>query len=171
MLLNYLIAAAPLIDVGVTESINPQLISIVVGAAISSTVVGAAVTGIFQFINNKKNSRVTERKNETDAQSDVILRYKEAAAEEREAKESAMRTMQILKEIADDQIISLKDTVVRLTHTIQVMSHAAGVQKTIIQHLTEDRDRVQRALELAEQRLADQTAKIVQTKKENLKPE
>jgi hypothetical protein len=79
--------------------------------------------------------------------------------------------MQILKEIADDQIISLKDTVVRLTHTIQVMSHAAGVQKTIIQHLTEDRDRVQRALELAEQRLADQTAKIVQTKKENLKPE
>jgi uncharacterized membrane protein YccC len=148
--------------------IDPQILSIIIGAVVSSTVFAAIVSGIFQFFNNKRNARILERKNEADTHNDVIQRYKEAAAEERQAKESAVRLMQNLLELAEDQIVGLKDTVQRLTSTIQVMGEAAGVQEGIIQQLTEDRDRVQRALDMAEQRLAAQKEELIRSQQEIL---
>lgn len=130
--------------------------SLIITAAVSATVFSAIITGLIQFVINRRNSRVTERKNTVDAESDVIVRYKEQAAEERAAKESAVRTIKELLADSREQVEILNGTVATLNGTIRVLENLSASQQDIIKQLTDDRDRTAEALKLAEIRVQEQ---------------
>ncbi|UDL16374.1 membrane protein [Microbacterium phage Zooman] len=131
-------------------------VSLVVTAAVSATVFSAIITGLVQFVINRRNSRITERKNTVDAESDVITRYKEQAAEERAAKESAVRTIKELLADSREQVEILNGTIATLNGTIRVLETLSASQENIIKQLTDDRDRTAEALKLAEIRVQEQ---------------
>ena len=143
-----------------------DVISMIITSVVSATVFSALITGLVQFLMNRRNSRVTERKNAVDEESDLVSRYKEAAGEERAAKESAVRTIKELLENSQEQIVSLKGTVETLNNTIQLLENLAVTQKDVIAQLTSDRDRTQAALDRAEERIKEQTDELIQKQKE-----
>jgi len=147
---------------------NPagNVVSLVVTAVVSATVFSALITGLVQFIMNRRNSRITERKNAIDAESDLVTRYKDAAAEERAAKESAVRTIKELLGDSREQVEVLKGTVDALNNTIRLMENLNTTQRDIIDQLTTDRDKTQAALERAEARIETQKAQLLQKQEE-----
>jgi hypothetical protein len=145
-----------------------DLFNVIITSIISTAVIGAIITGLVQYFINRRNSRVTERKNTVDAESDIIIRYKEAAAEERAQKESAVQTVRNLLAIAEEQVISLKSTVVALNATITNLNTMANAQVDIIETLTTERDRSVTALSTAETQIAAQKAELVRFQQEIL---
>lgn len=145
---------------------STDVISMIITSVVSATVFSALITGLVQFLMNRRNSRVTERKNAVDEESDLVSRYKEAAGEERAAKESAVRTIKELLENSQEQIVSLKGTVETLNGTIKLLENLAVTQKDVIAQLTSDRDRTQAALDRAEARIKEQTDELIQKQKE-----
>ncbi len=109
---------------------------------ITTGVIAALITTAAQLILGRKNSRIQERKNAVDAESDLVSRYKDAAAEERSAKESAVRTVKELLAASEIQVASLKSTVTALNETIEMMNKVTDSQKDIILRLETERDRI-----------------------------
>lgn len=147
----------------------------IISSIVSSAVVGAIIFGIFSWINNRRNARVTERKNDADAENDFISQYKEMvasanarAADERSAKESAVRTVRELLNIAEGQITSLKDTIDRLTATIRTLTDAAGVQQDLIDAITEERDHLRATLAAQQAAVDHQKEELVTQQRELL---
>lgn len=137
-----------------------DVVSLIITTVVSATVFSALITGLVQFLINRRNSRVTERKNAVDAESDLVSRYKEAAAEERAAKSSAVETIKMLLAESKENIATLKSTVATLNDTIALLKDVNAAQGTVIAQLTADRDRTQAALERAEIRVADQVEQL-----------
>lgn len=137
-----------------------DVVSLVITSVVSATVFSALITGLVQFLINRRNSRITERKNSVDAESDLVARYKDAASEERAAKESAVRTIKELLSDSKEQIAALKSTVDTLTNTIKLMESLAISQNGVIEQLTHDRDRTQDALTRAEARIQEQKEQL-----------
>lgn len=146
----------------------PDLIGPIITAVISASVFAAVITGLVQYAINRRNARITERRNSVEAESDLINRYKEAAAEERSQKESAVQTVKNLLALAEAQVASLKDTVTTLNRTIEIMTHAANSQQDIIDQLTNDRDRTQDALVKAQQQIEEQREELLRHQREIL---
>lgn len=160
------VATAPAPEPG---SIDPQqLLTLVLTTGISATVIASLITGLIQFIINRRNSRIVENKNTTDAEGDLVTRYREAAAEERAQKESAVETIRALLAISEDQIDSLKSTVDSLTQTIAVMRDAAGAQKSLIDQIIADRDRIKASYENAQLKVDQQREELIRTQREIL---
>lgn len=155
--LYYAAATEGLLD---TQSV----ISIVISAVISASVIAALVTGVIQYFINRRNSNIAEKKNTVDAESDIISRYKEAAAEERLQKESAVATIKNLLQITEDQVTSLKSTVDVLNNTIISMRELNESQHDIIDQITLDRDRTLGALKKAEVEIEAQKAELARQK-------
>ncbi|URP22179.1 hypothetical protein SEA_BIG4_95 [Microbacterium phage Big4] len=141
-------------------------VSIIITAAVSATVFSAIITGLVQFVINRRNSRITERKNTMDAESDVVNRYKEQAAEERAAKESAVRTIKELLADSREQVEILNGTVTTLNGTIKMLENLSASQEDIIKQLTDDRDRTREALKLAELRVQEQRDQLASKQQE-----
>jgi chromosome segregation ATPase len=137
-----------------------DVVSLVITSVVSATVFSAIITGLVQYLINRRNSRITERKNTLDAESDVVNRYKDQAREEREGKESAVRVIQELLGESKEQIAALKSTVETLNGTIALMKDVNAAQGDIISQLTNDRDRTQAALERAEARILAQKEQL-----------
>src|SRR5690349_5893564 len=137
-----------------------DVVQLVITAVVSATVFSALITGLVQFLINRRNSRVTERKNAVDEESDIVTRYKEQAMEERAQKESAVKTIKELLDESKEQIQALKGTVDTLNNTIALMKDLNAAQGTVIQQLTDDRDRTQAALERAEARVEAQKEQL-----------
>lgn len=165
--LYYMIATASSAAVGETPGMETQeLVSIIVTAAVSASVFAAIITGLFNFFSTRNNSRIAERRNSTDADDQLVARYKDAAAEERVQKESAVQTVKSLLALAEEQIESLKRTVTSLTSTIEVMTQAAGAQQEIIDQITDERDRVQSALDTATLQLEAQREELMRSQQQ-----
>lgn len=143
-----------------------EIVPILTGAVLSATVFSALITGFVTFLVNSRNSRITERKNTTDAESDVVVRYKEAASEERQQKESAVKTIKELLAESREQVSALKSTVATLTNTITLMESLTTSQNDMIVQLTVDRDRTQAALERAEARILIQKDELKRKQEE-----
>lgn len=146
-----------------TTTLPPDLGGTILGVLLSSAFISAIIPALINYFNNRRNANVASKKNEVDAESSIILRYKEAAKEERDAKESAVAMVERMLKVAESQVDSLQitverlqETVDRLTNTISVMSSTAEAQQGLIDDLTKDRDRVLQALSIAEQQLAEQ---------------
>lgn len=137
-----------------------DVVSLVITSVVSATVFSALITGFVQYLINRRNSRITERKNTQDAESDVVNRYKEQAKEERDAKESAIRVIQELLGESKEQVAALKSTVETLNGTIALMKDVNAAQGDIIAQLTQDRDRTQAALTRAEARIEAQETQL-----------
>ncbi len=138
------------------DNLAADVVSLVITAVVSATVFSALITGLVQFLINRRNSRITERKNTVDAESDLVARYKDAASEERAQKESAVSTIKELLQDSRDQVLVLKSTVDTLTKTIELLETLSAAQGDIIKQLTDDRDRTKAALERAEARVQEQ---------------
>lgn len=108
---------------------------------ITTGVIAALITSGVNYFTGRKNARIQERKNAVDAESDIVNRYKEQAAEERMQKESAVKTIRDLLAASEAQVQSLKDTVKALNDTIDLMSRVAESQTDIIKRLENERDR------------------------------
>lgn len=160
------LALLPLVDTVPEEPQN--LLSLIVGTVVSSVVVASLITGLIQFLINRRNSRIIERKNSLDAESDLVARYKEAAAEERAQKASAVQTVKDLLSIAEDQVTSLKSTVLALTTTIDNLHKMATIQVGIIEALTIERDRSASALEKAQGQIEKQKMELLRHQHEIL---
>jgi chromosome segregation ATPase len=154
----------------VTPSASPQtdIVQVIITSIISTAVFAAFITGLVQYLINRRNSRITERKNTIDAESDIITRYKEAAAEERAQKESAVQTVKNLLSIAESQVESLKSTVVTLNASIDLMTKMANAQQEVIDQLTFDRDRTKIALERAVTQIDQQKQDLIRHQQEIL---
>lgn len=137
-----------------------DVVSLIITSVVSATVFSALITGLIQYLINRRNSRITERKNTLDAESDVVNRYKEQAKEERDAKESAIRVIQDLLSESKEQVAALKSTVETLNNTIALMKDVNAAQGDIITQLTQDRDRTQAALTRAEARIETQEQQL-----------
>ena len=149
-------------------STQPDIVQVVITSIISATVFAAFITGLVQYLINRRNSRITERKNTIDAESDIITRYKEAASEERAQKESAVETVKNLLSIAESQVESLKSTVVTLNGSIDLMTKMASAQQEVIDQLTFDRDRTKIALERAVTQIDKQKEDLIRHQQEIL---
>lgn len=147
---------------------EPNIVGIIITAVASASVFAALITGLVQYLVNRRNSRITERKNTVDAESDLVTRYKEAAAEERAAKESAVQTVRDLLSIAERQVESLKGTVAALNGLIENLNLAANAQQEIIDSLTAERDRSQAALSQALTQIEDQKNQLLRHQQEIL---
>jgi len=137
-----------------------DVVQLVITAVVSATVFSALITGLVQFLINRRNSRVTERKNAVDEESDIVTRYKEQAIEERLQKESAVNMIKELLTESKEQVAALKGTVDSLNNTIALMKDLNTAQSDIIQQLTNDRDRQAAALERAEARITAQKEEL-----------
>lgn len=137
-----------------------NIVSLIVTTVVSATVFSSLITGFIQYLNNRRNSRVTERRNAVDEESDVVTRYREQAVEERLQKESAVKTIKELLSESKEQITALKGTVETLNNTIALMKDLNAAQGTVIQQLTNDRDRTAAALERAEARVEAQKEEL-----------
>jgi hypothetical protein len=153
----------------------PDLGGTILGVLISSAFISAVIPAVINFFNNRRNATVASKKNEVDANSSIIGRYKEAAQEERIAKESAVAMVERMLSIAESQVDSLQitverlqETVDRLTTTITVISSTANTQQSLIEDLTRDRDRVVLALQNSERQLAEQIAYITLAQEQKL---
>jgi cell division protein FtsL len=151
-MLQTVLTAAPAAE----DTFAADVVSLVITAVVSATVFSALITGLVQFLINRRNSRITERKNTVDEHSDLIVRYKEQASEERVQKESAVKTIKELLADSREQVIVLKSTVDTLTKTIELLESLSAAQSDVIKQLTEDRDRTKEALERAEARVLEQ---------------
>jgi len=148
-----------------TAAVTPEdpaanIVSLVVTSAVSATVLSSLVLGLVNYLLGRRNARISERKNAVDSESDIIARYKEAAAEERAQKESAVRMTRDLLNDSKEQATVLKNTVDTLTGTITMLKEIASTQQDMITQLTEDRDRTKAALERAEERIRTQEAEL-----------
>ena len=150
------------------QSAGQDIVSLVITTIISASVFAALVTGITQYLINRRNSRIAERKNSVDIESDHIRRYKEQAIEERNAKESAVTTVKNVLTIVEQQVESLKNTISTLNQTIEIMSHAANAQQDIIDQLTTQRDRQESALARAQQEVELQRSEVSRLQREIL---
>lgn len=137
-----------------------DIVSLVITAVVSATVFSALITGLVQFLINRRNSRITERRNAVDEESDVVNRYKEQAIEERAQKESAVKTIKELLSESKEQIAALKSTVETLNTTIALMKDLNAAQGDVIRQLTSDRDRTAAALARAEARVEAQKEQL-----------
>lgn len=137
-----------------------DVVSLVITSVVSATVFSAIITGLVQYLINRRNSRITERKNTQDAESDVVNRYKEQASEERAQKESAVKTIKELLSESKEQVLALKSTVETLTNTITLLENLTTSQNDMILQLTSDRDRTQAALDRAEARIEEQKTQL-----------
>ncbi|UVG35140.1 hypothetical protein SEA_CECE_89 [Microbacterium phage Cece] len=135
---------------------DADLISLLVTAGISASVFGALISGLVTFLINRRNARITERRDAQGAENDVVSRYREAAAEERAQKESAVSTIKELLTDSREQVTVLKATVDTLTNTIRLLENLSATQGDVITQLTEDRDRTKAALDRAEARVIEQ---------------
>lgn len=142
------------------SNLAADIVSLVITAVVSTAVFSALITGLIQYLINRRNSRITERKNTVDAESDLVTRYKEAAAEERAAKSSAVETIKMLLAESKESIQTMKDTVVTLTNTIELLKDVNAAQGDVIKQITADRDRTQAALLRAEARVLDQMEQL-----------
>ncbi len=151
------------------ETQAADVVSLIITSVVSATVFSALVTSIATLLVNRRNSRITERKNTQDAESDVVNRYKDQAKEERDGKESAVRIIQELLSESKEQVAALKSTVETLNDTIILMKDVNSAQGDIIAQLTSDRDRTQAALERAEARIITQKEQL-RAKQEEITP-
>ncbi len=137
---------------------NPvaDVVSLVITSVVSATVFSALITGLVQFLINRRNSRVTERKNTVDEKSDLVAHFRGMATEEREAKESAVQLSRDLLADSQEQVSALTATVATLNTTIALMKDLNASQSDVIMRLTSDRDRTQAALDRAEARISEQ---------------
>lgn len=137
-----------------------DVISVIITSVVSATVFSALITGFVTYLINRRNSRIVERKNAIDAESDIVTRYKEQASEERAQKESAVQTIKELLAESKEQVAALKSTVDTLTKTITLLENLTTSQNDMIVQLTQDRDRTQAALDRAEARILTQTEEL-----------
>lgn len=150
------IAAAATETGGATD-----VVSVVITSVVSATVFSALITSFVQFLISRRTARIAERKDAIDAESDLITRYKEAAAEERVQKASAIDTIKELLAASNQQVDSLSATVDAMTSTITMLEKLTLSQSDMIITLTADRDRAKAALVSAEA--------LVESQKEQLK--
>jgi len=145
------------------ETAEPEsatLVAQLFANVITTGVIAALITAGVQFFINRKNSRIQERKNAVDEGSDLVLRYKDAAGEERAQKESAVKTVRELLVASEAQVTSLKETVKTLTETIQLMSSFSDSQKDIISRLEVERDRTAAQLAATEKLRDEKIAEL-----------
>lgn len=143
-----------------------DVVGTIIASVLSATVITGVFTGLITFLINRRNSRITERKNAFDAGSDIVVRYKEAAAEERAQKASAVATIKDLLAESKEQVEALKSTVETLTRTISILENLTTSQRDMIAQLTSDRDRAQAALSRAEARIIAQKEQLQQKQEE-----
>lgn len=148
------------------ESVVP--VGQIASVLISATVLAAAISALVAWLNNRRNARIQERKNTADESNDIVARYKEAAAEERSAKESAVQTVQKLLDISQAQVVSLQSTVGRLTDTIDTLQRSAESQQDIITAITQERDRLQQEQEQLQQQIDEKRDELFQAQQEIL---
>lgn len=167
---DWLFLTAVYASAATTPGANPagEVIGLVVTSVISASVISAAIGGLVQYLVNRRNSRIAERKNAVDAESDLVVRYKEAASEERAQKESAVKTIRELLAASEEQVETLKDTVNTLNTTIELMSRLTTSQAGVIDKLTADRDKIQGELLRAEARIELQKQELLQRQKDIL---
>lgn len=142
------------------DNFAADVVSLVITTVVSATVFSALITGLVQYLINRRNSRITERKNTVDAESDLVARYKDAASEERAQKESAVSTIKELLQDSREQVTVLKGTVETLKATIKLLESLNVAQGDMINQLTADRDRTQLALDRAEVRVEEQKEQL-----------
>jgi len=147
------------------EADTSGTVSLIFSAAISGTVISALVGGVIQYLINRRNSKIAEKKNTVDAESDIITRYKEAAAEERSQKESSVATIKSLLHVTESEVISLRETIKTLNETLTIIRATADYQGELVKKLTQERDRVLKALEKAEAEIARQRENLAQSEK------
>jgi chromosome segregation ATPase len=156
-------APAPAVDPASVVPVG-QLASVL----ISATVLAAAISALVAWLNNRRNARIQERKNAADEGSDLVSRYKEAASEERAAKESAVRTVQNLLDISQQQVTSLQSTVGRLNDTIMTLQRSTESQQVLIDAITEERDRLQQEQEHLQQQIDEKRQELLSAQQEIL---
>ncbi len=137
MTIDYILAAASSPDQA------GNLVAQLFTQVITTGVIAALITAGVQVFMGRRNARIQERKNAVDAESDLVVRYRDAASEERAQKESAVRTIRDLLSASEAQVASLKGTVVALNETIELMSRLSNSQKDIIKRLETERDRTE----------------------------
>lgn len=145
-----------------------EIVTLVVTGVLSSGAIAAAVAGTFQYVNNRRNARIQEARNVDEADDKMVTRYKEMAAEERAQKESAVESIKALLSLAESQIVSLKDTIARLTNTIEILNQSHEQQAEVISAVTAERSRLEEKLKTAEEQLAAEKAKLLSTQMELL---
>lgn len=143
---------------------DQDIVSLLVGTIISTSVISALITAVAQYLINRKLSRVQERKNVVDEESDIVSRYKEAAVEERSQKESAVRTIQQLLDLAEKQVTSLRETINTLNALITTLNSAVNTQQDIIDSLTDERDRSSATLITALAQIEEQKTQLIRYK-------
>lgn len=108
-----------------------EIVAMLAGSNVLAAIVGALVS-----------LRVSKRTGDREEVDAVVDRYREQAAEERAQKESAVSTVQKLLALAEQQIVSLKDTITHLTATIEAMAMAGDSQQATITALTAEIERL-----------------------------
>jgi chromosome segregation ATPase len=144
-------AAVPAVDV----------VGLFVSSMLSALVLAALVAGSFNYVNNRRNARITERKNNADEDNDLVARYQAMATEERSAKESAVRTVKDLLTMAEEQIKTLRGTIDQLSSTIETLQRSAESQQELIETVTLERDRLAEALRVSEERVSAQREQLL----------
>lgn len=156
-------APSPTVD---PASVAP--VGLITSTLLSAVVIAAAISAVVAWINNRRNARIQERKNAADEGNDIVARYKEQAAEERAAKESAVRTVQNLLDISQAQVVSLQATVGRLNDTIMTLQRSAESQQGLIDAITEERDRLQQEQEHLQQQINEKRDELLKAQQEIL---
>ena len=154
---------APAVD---PASVAP--VGLITSTLLSAVVIAAAISAVVAWINNRRNARIQERKNNADEGNDLVARYKEAAAEERSAKESAVRTVQNLLDISQAQVTSLQATVGRLNDTIVTLQRSADSQQGLIEDITRERDRLQQEQENLQKQIDEKRDELLKAQQEIL---
>ncbi len=145
-----------------------------IGTILGSTILTALVTVLGSWAVAKIKARsearlaeaavttasVAEKRQEDDSTDALISRWKDATEDERAQKDSAVALLRNLLSIAETQIEALKDTLVKLTETVRVMTVTIETKDDDLRKAMESRDGVLAALATAEAQAADYRGKL-----------
>jgi hypothetical protein len=155
-------------------------------AALSAPVLVGFGAGGLKLWQQRKESRLAERKDTRSEDNDLVAQWKlvaeNAQAEvarsvtatedrvraERESKESAIATVRSLLELQEGQNAALRDTIQRLTDTIERLSAAGGAAADLVGELQAERDRLVRDLAHAQERIATLTSQLMRRQQDLL---
>lgn len=132
----------------------------IIGLLAGSGVVAAIVTSGSNLITNRRNARVSERKNVADEENDLVSRYQLMAQEERAAKESAVKEAREMLTLAREQNNTLQEALNGLNRIVSDLRVTQGVQLEAIEGITKDRDRISQLLDEALFKVANLTARL-----------
>lgn len=145
----------------VANDTAPWYLQDFVAAFASGAVIAAIVTGIVQVYVTRRSASISQRRNTSVEENELVLRYKEAAAEERAQKESSIAIAERTLSQYQGQVDTLTSIVNSLNHTLEILHDNATVTKDIIQELVADRDKLEKALLDAQAQVAEQSQELV----------